>query len=413
MLKNMQQYNENLNEAVALCFKSCFEKHAPESKNKPFVDILSSLKDENFVHHLPYKVFFKITSECNLRCKHCFYYDYQYRFNSQNDLPIEDLLTLSKFFVEDLNVISFTLTGGEPFLNKNIFDLIKYLKSKNIYLNIITNATLITKEIAEELGKLLDPTMDFIRVSIDGIHPETHDKIRGKGSFEKTKTAIANLKSNNVNVVVVYTPTSLNIDELPELYDFCKSLNIEQAEINRYKIPSESQKDLYPTIDKLFFNTAELIQNIGKDSFYKLRMMHINHFDFLQTAYGKKLLDNYLETKSTPAPKELMCHRHGKIMVSAQGKIYLCAETETDELCLGDLKEKNFFDLWDQRFNNIFFKKRLTNDSLCKACKYLKICHSGCPASAYEKYGNINAPDAKCPIGEQMMKNDKGTNNVK
>lgn len=394
--------DNNINEAVKKCFHRCFFV-TPNSEKKNLEQTLQGFYNGSFRHYFPYAIFWKITSDCNLRCKHCYYYHSQEKFDCSKDLSIDELLQLAKFFVEEINIIAITITGGEPFLKPGILELINYLKSKNVSIQIQTNATLINKDLAARLKQILNPKTDIIQVSLDGVTEEVHDKIRGKGNFQKAIAGIKNLTDNHINVSVSYTITSTNAKELPDLYELAKDLRIRLISLNRFRICNSEQSYLEPDSDEIFVNTAKLLDKFKEKEDLYLKLSNIQKYDFLNYEAGKQLLDQLLTSKKTAVPDDLMCHRHGKICINARGEVYLCSNSEKDELCLGNLKEKSFYEIWENRFSNVFFNPRCIKDNICRRCKYVGLCEGGCPARAYCEYGTINAPDSNCAYGKELM----------
>lgn len=412
---NSNIVNNELEYSLDKCFRNVFLQSAVSASGvKHFLDIIESSIPNNCMHAFPYSIFLKISSQCNLRCKHCFYYARQEVFSPDNDFSPNELLQLANFFVDELNIVHFVITGGEPFLRKDIFSLIDYLKSHNISIDLQTNATLITQEMANNLGSLLNPRADTIQVSLDGAEKLTHDKIRGRGNFEKAINAIRFLTNENVNVIVSYTVMSNNIDEIPKLYELCKELKVKQIRINKFKACSETQTYLSPDLSKMFIQCSRLIDKIADDKCISL-ILNFKAYDFLSFDSGKKLLNEHLKTNNTSIPQNLMCHNHGSLNVCADGKVYLCSNTEQDDFCLGNLKEQSFLEVWDNRHNNIFFQERPLEKATCKNCEYIIFCNSGCPADAYEAYGDINCPDGNCFYGKFLMQECRisGENYVK
>lgn len=401
-------YCKELEDAAKKCLDKLFSKNIlPSSQKFNIYKVLEARKDENYIHHFPHAIFWKLTSDCNLRCKHCFYAKSEENYNSKNDFSGNELLKLAEFFIEELNAISFALTGGEPFLQKDIFKIIEYLKSKNAIIQIQTNATLINDEIAKKLGKLLNPKFDSIQVSLDGVTEKTHDIIRGLGSFKKTVEGIRRLTNNNINVSISTTLTSQNIREIPDIYSLGKDLKVKRISLCRFKICSEEQSYLKPNSDEVFLYVAKLLDNIEGDNSINVKLKFLKVFDFLNYDFGTKLLDKYMESNEVSQVNNLMCHRHEKVNVCADGKIYLCADTESEELCLGNLKEKSFYEIWKNRFDNVFFQERILENSVCQKCKYVSLCSAGCPAKAYCSYGNINTPDSECSYGKILVEENK------
>lgn len=395
--------NKNIDIALEKCFNKCFNIEAPHDRKRINIHNIMSDRAPGYIHHFPYGIFLKVSSQCNLRCKHCFYYGDQEKFNANNDFSIDELLNLAKFLVEELDVIGFTITGGEPFLQKDIFKLLEYLKSKNVTIQILTNATLITEEVAIKLGQILNPKFDSIQVSLDGVTKQTHDKIRGDGNFEKAIKATKYLTKQNINIILAYTVTSENINELSDLYALGKELKAKKISVSKFKVCSEEQAYLKPQLDDIFISVANLIDKMGEDQSINLKLNIIKVYDLLKYKKGIELLDNHLSINGTSDDICLMCHKHGTVNICADGKMYLCPQVEKEELCLGNLREQSFLEIWENRFNNPFFKERRIENSVCGKCKYVSLCTSGCPANAYFRYGTIDAPDSGCAYGEVLM----------
>ena len=123
---------------------------------------------------------FEVTNACNLHCKHC----YKMPLGG-NDLTLGQI----KYILEkisDFGIKRLLLTGGEPFLRNDLFEIIDYAVECNIEdIEINTNGTLLDDAtIINEIKERLD-TIIGLPVSIDGARSETHDFIRGKGQFTK------------------------------------------------------------------------------------------------------------------------------------------------------------------------------------------------------------------------------------
>ena len=98
-------------------------------------------------------IYLYVTDRCNLRCKHCWIeplYCEDCEDNNNNEFNLKYL----KKAIEDAREIGLNrvkVTGGEPFLRKDIIDIIEYLHAQNITVDIETNGTLVNKEIVEVL----------------------------------------------------------------------------------------------------------------------------------------------------------------------------------------------------------------------------------------------------------------------
>src|SRR5512136_889450 len=126
----------------------------------------------------PRNVDIDITSKCNLRCKYCYYFDRQ--DSNYVDLSTEEWM---QFFeeLERCAVLNVCLAGGEPFMRQDLPVLLKQIVRKHMRFSILSNGALIDDKIAEFIASL--GRCDYIQISLDGSHPQTHDKCRGKDSF--------------------------------------------------------------------------------------------------------------------------------------------------------------------------------------------------------------------------------------
>ncbi len=168
-----------------------------------------------------------VTSRCNLKCQHCFYWDSLN--NIKNELSLEEIEKFSKT-IGNLFVLS--LTGGEPFLRKDLHNIVEIFH-KNVkpkIVSIITNGYF-TKDCIEITKKILDSCKGIsliIQLSLDGVE-EDHNLIRMKNdSFKKaleTFHALKELKSihKNLNLGIITTITNFNQYKLPELMIFVKN----------------------------------------------------------------------------------------------------------------------------------------------------------------------------------------------
>lgn len=136
----------------------------------------------------PFKVQWEITYQCNLRCRHCHIWQVPREIKV---LPLER----EKEIIQELasaGVLNLSFSGGEMFLRRDVFELIKTAKDAGLYVAANSNGWLINEEMAQ---KIADSGLDQIYLSLDGPNAEIHDNIRGvAGAFEHVILAIKNLK---------------------------------------------------------------------------------------------------------------------------------------------------------------------------------------------------------------------------
>jgi MoaA/NifB/PqqE/SkfB family radical SAM enzyme len=143
------------------------------------------------------------TAKCNLTCVGC----YAGNYSKQEDLSFE---LADRIFNEakDLGIYFVTVSGGEPFMWPHLLDIME--KHHDMFFQIYTNGTLITKDVANRLGKLGNAAP---AISIEGFEKET-DARRGEGTFKRIMEAMDNLRNAGVPFGFSATPTKLNIETL-------------------------------------------------------------------------------------------------------------------------------------------------------------------------------------------------------
>lgn len=169
-----------------------------------------------------------VTDNCNLRCKHCFYW--KEVDNPRNAHSIEEIEKLTKSLKERLDLL--TLTGGEPFIRKDLVDIVRLFVENNKVkrIHIATNGLLPdltvrkTNEMLALLGSHTRLTMQF---SIDGFE-DAHDKVRGmKGAFQKTCETVKKLMEIHDKRLAVSVATVVHRDNFHEMKNFKDFINHE------------------------------------------------------------------------------------------------------------------------------------------------------------------------------------------
>lgn len=154
--------------------------------SKLIIYILMQLKIRVF--NIPTRIILYVTDRCNARCEHCFFWR---QLNNKSEPTIQQIEKLTNS-LPVLDTIS--LTGGEPFMRKDLFDIIKILSRKSKKIAISTNGSF-TDNIIKLIKNVLNELDIYIsiQVSIDGIG-KTHDRIRGVPIYNKVIKTLTEMK---------------------------------------------------------------------------------------------------------------------------------------------------------------------------------------------------------------------------
>ena len=134
------------------------------------------------------KLFFELTLQCNERCFHCGSSCAPGLVGADDLTRDEWLGIIDQVKAEfDISRMQLCITGGEPLLNRDFFDIMGYAHEQGFRWGMTSNATLITPEVAQRLAEV---GMSTISVSIDGLR-ETHDELRGlPGGYDRAMVGI-------------------------------------------------------------------------------------------------------------------------------------------------------------------------------------------------------------------------------
>ena len=168
-------------------------------------------------------VVWNVGRRCNLHCVHC-YSDSENRSYS-DELTTEE----AKVLLDDLadfEIPVLLLSGGEPLLRPDIFELIEYAREHAIRVTLSTNGTLITADVAARLRGL---GVSYVGISLDGIGA-TNDRFRGhKGAFDLAMAGFRNCKTVGQRVGLRMTLTKRNCQDLDSIFDFIEEERIDRA----------------------------------------------------------------------------------------------------------------------------------------------------------------------------------------
>jgi radical SAM protein with 4Fe4S-binding SPASM domain len=337
----------------------------------------------------PLFVIWEITGLCNLRCEHCL---------SSAGEPLPDELSTEEAmklldYLEAMKVFNINLSGGEPLMRPDIFDIIDYASRKKFSIDLLTNGVLVTEKV---LNRLEDSSIFNVQVSIDGIE-ETHDRFRGrKGTYERAINAIKLLKDANYNVSISSTVTKQNMSEIPRIIDLAIDLGLPSFKTTFF-MPTGRGKS---NIDKLVLTRQdnkdfthmmiEKKKEVGKSIFISSE----TDYPWLVDGLDKKRLESMKLDESS----KISCTAgSSSFYITPDGKIAPCPFLR--DFIAGDVRKSDIREIWDNSPTFDVFRN-ITRGSLkgkCGNCEYLGImCYGGCRAAALAHTGDLYADDPMC-----------------
>lgn len=338
------------------------KSNVPFEISNPYFDFTPTKQYE----HTPESVDLLITNRCNLHCPHC------YRNSTSKD-SLKKINTNRLFELidemEDMRVRSLKITGGEAFLVDELLDIVTYVSQKRMHISILTNATI---PLSDKWLNVLSNSNITLGVSLDGVIPFTNDKIRGKGSFEKTYANLLKLKEFNARFNITFTVNQNNFDEIDKMTILAKELGARTLMFNFIEESGRAinNKSLY---DKSGFNKNEIKKKISllekQESTIRITIVD-NH--------GLAYSDD--ELKIIKDKKDLIICKAGfaSFALDAELNVSPCIYGlgGKKEYIVDNLSHKSISEVWGNEKFNIFRGGIKINDlPKCKNCSDKDICN--------------------------------------
>jgi radical SAM protein with 4Fe4S-binding SPASM domain len=355
-------------------------------------------------------VVWNVSKRCNLRCIHCY-------TNSDTNLAPDELSFAEGCkLIDDLadfGIPALLLSGGEPLMRPDIFELAEYAVSKGLRPVLSTNGTLITPEVAK---KIKNTGFIYAGISLDGIG-ETNDHFRGmEGAFTKAMAGFRNCVAVEQRVGLRLTLTRQNVRDLDQIFDFLLEEKIPRACFYHlvYSGRGKSEDDLTheesrKALDIICRRTKQAIES-GVD----LDILTVdNHVDG-PYIYLKLLQENPERAEEV---KKLLEWNGGGANSTGVGiaDIDWAGNVHPDQFwqdkTFGNIRQRKFSEIWNDTSDKLMagLKNRLPLlKGKCATCRFLKMCGGSLRVRAYRVYDDPWMPDPACYLTDDEITRGRG-----
>ncbi|MCX7749562.1 MAG: PqqD family peptide modification chaperone [Clostridia bacterium] len=331
----------------------------------------------------PITCYWDLSTLCNLSCKHCAV--------EGGDVKTDELDTKECLNVVNqlasLGELSLVLSGGEPLLRKDFFEIARYAKFRGMDLQLATNATVLDARKAREI-KRLDMS---VQVSLDGSNPEIHDAFRGKkGAFKAALRGISFLRKERVPFTIGFVVNKSNMHDMEAAAQLAVQLGAENFRVISYVSygRGKSFQELEPTPQE-FKWIAEKIVEMKKSLEIPVTEAE---FEFcLKPGMGSDITDD----------QHFGCGGAlGSFSITANGDVLPCSFFEG--IRCENVREYPLAWIWENSPLFNYFRDLKSKDikGSCKNCQWFLQCNGSCPAANFA-YGKMLRPHVHCWIAEE------------
>jgi heme b synthase len=284
------------------------------------------------------------------------------------------------------------LTGGEPLLRPDIYDIASYGDRRGLRMVLATNATLVTSEIAR---KMLRAGIQRVSVSIDGLDAGSHDRFRGvPGAFRLSMAGIEAMKKAGMEFQINTTVTKGNLRQIEGILNLALQLGAAAHHIFLL-VPTGRGKDLadQEITPADYEKTLNWFYEKSLNCPIQLKATCAPHYYRILHQRRKEIPS---PAKSSEHPFHTMtrgCMGGSSFcFISHTGQVQPCGYLDLD---CGQIKENSFADIWKNSgiFKNLRDLQQLKGK--CGHCEFIRVC-GGCRARAHEITGNYLAEEPFC-----------------
>jgi len=376
--------------------------------------------NDKILPHTLRMVAWEVTRSCNLACGHCRASAVRGPYEGELDTK-KCLRLLDEIAAVGKPVI--ILTGGEPLLRPDIYEIAAYGDQKGLRMVLATNGTLVTGEVAV---KLIRSGIKRVSISIDGPEADSHDAFRGvPGAFAGAMTGITAMKQAGLEFQINTTITQANLPQIREIHDLAHRLGAAAHHIFLL-VPTGRAKEMADqAITPLAYEeTLNWFYEEGLSCAIQLKATCAPHY---YRIFHQRHKERHREAGKATRPasagasaghptaageggQPLHAMTRGCLggsafcFISHTGQVQPCGYLELD---CGRITDKGFAEVWNE--SEIFQDLRDLGryKGKCGRCEFIRVC-GGCRARAYETTGDYLAEEPFCVYEPGKAKQELG-----
>jgi heme d1 biosynthesis radical SAM protein NirJ len=354
-------------------------------------------------------VIWNLIRRCNLRCQHC--------YSTSLDIDFKDELSTEqvKATIDDLKVAHvpvIILSGGEPLLRPDIYEITAYAKAKGFYVALSTNGTLIDES---NIDQIKAANYQYVGISIDGLE-EFHDKFRRQeGSFITSMHAIKLCKEAGIKIGMRLCLTKENCDDIPAMLNLMEENNVDKFYLSHLNYSGRGKRSAEN--DAMFKMTKDTMELL-----YERAWSHINQgieTDFVtgnNDADGPFLLQWVTKKFGKEYPEAIANLKQRLINwggnssginvanIDNTGTIH--PDTYWWSHAIGNVKTEKFSDVWKNTQDPLMLGFRESPRPVkgrCARCDHLPICGGNTRTRAFAQSGDAWAEDPGCYLDDDEI----------
>lgn len=327
------------------------------------------------------EILLHVTNACNFRCAHCYHNDYL----SPNDLTLEEIDDLFQQFAEN-GVGHILLSGGEPFLRKDIMDIVHLAEKYYFTIAINTNGFFVTDEHLDYFAER--SRVGPFSISIDGPTEAIHTHIRKNlQSWHKLLDLFQRMTDKGVPIRIsssISRQWMTDLSLIDDFIDLMDKYNVFFWVINFTSLTGEALREEYRENDQMTYPEAMrisryILKALQEKQPQNIRNVNIN--EIFQWRRGQT--DTVLppgRKYATYSDQEVLCDMHKNLlMIEPDGTVPFCSLYKSRfPMEIGNLRTESVAEVWD-KLSQLRIDHSVPKRQFCGSCDLLAYCGGGCP----------------------------------
>jgi radical SAM protein with 4Fe4S-binding SPASM domain len=337
-------------------------------------------------------LFWNMTYACNYRCGICFT---DAGRSSPNELTTrEALVTVEK--IHAAGVHDLILSGGEPFLREDIFDILAHMAKFGITARIASNGSLLTPEIFKRLRN--ETLTKSFQISLDTVETDFYSQFHNSsdGMFNKVLENLRYIKKLGFHTTVSVRLTPQTLPGISRLIDLAFQEGWSTVTLH---CPVHTRR-----IENAYSQDADLISRLDPvfEHFCKLPLLWLVETYIPWAEYHPVF--HRLQKKLRVVHRGCRAGRD-RLTINPTGSISPCVCMDVLEVYIGNVRQDDLQDVFQNSSVCKLFRDPMEH-GICTSCPNITKCGGGCRATAFALTGRLDAEDMSCPIWQRRNRKE-------
>lgn len=324
-------------------------------------------------------IYLNVTNACNYNCVYCYQGKAQNGNNLRGFISEENAKSILMKIKTANPACKVIVTGGEPFLHPNIFDVLSLIEDAKMQFSVLTNGSLIDDDCALAMARYRH--LVNVQVSLDGMTEEVHSMTRGK-TFHKTMKGIKAIMKYNVPFSLAPTMHDDNLDDMVQIAHFALKNGGGFTPNNLRKFPHCSAPGFILKNDN-FLETITRVEDALIETFGNVFVLNQKLRCFINRTTNR---DHFICGVG-----------YSVIDIDWNGDVYPCHLLRKVDFLLGNIIEEEIETIVNKTVD-LSIRKNTHEIDKCKSCDFMSLCGGGCRAAAYYEHGTFAREDPLCDI---------------